>query len=423
MDGKKTRKKIAKKKASTKKVSAKKVSAKKVTTKKKASKRRTSKVCNRCGADCALNARACKACNSTRFAPDWVVAKRPVNRQVSVEVTTSNPQYGESAQRLTLSKWWPGGRATFHFPNLGQWEQVEQIINDELAPLIGWKKADQIIEDIKAKKGGGKAAAAGMDYKALMDAHPDFLKKLVAAIDPENISRKEFDNVVEIFGDISDALTNANAGFREAFLAVVGKLPKQKQRALEDLALLLQGWSLQVVTNVAQQVKARMETIELFEKQIQDEKTFEILGDNSIHRILERAMWLIDERYWLLQSNNTLRKFIGDALSKKDKKKYGAKRPDFVCGTVENKLIILELKRPSHTLTVDDLNQLETYTVIAEDHKNFSSYEGYLIGTKEDDELRRYLRRRSGFKVLHYADIIERTMTRYGDFLKAIENA
>ena len=255
-----------------------------------------------------------------------------------------------------------------------------------------------------------------------MDAHPDFLKKLVQAIDPDKISKKEFDNVVEIFGDISDALTNANAGFREAFLAVVEKLPKQKQRALEDLALLLQGWSLQVVTNVAQQVKARMETIELFEKQIQDEKTFEIIGDNSIHRILERAMWLVDERYWLLQSNNTLRKYIGEEMSKKDKEKYGKKRPDFVCGTVNNKLIILELKRPSHSLSVEDLNQLETYTVIAEDYKNYSSYEGYLVGSKEDSELRRYLRRRSGFKVLHYADIIERTMGRYKEFLDAIDS-
>jgi hypothetical protein len=35
-----------------------------------------------------------------------------------------------------------------------------------------------------------------------------------------------------MFGEISDALTNANAGFREAFLNIVKKLPHQKQRAL-----------------------------------------------------------------------------------------------------------------------------------------------------------------------------------------------
>lgn len=407
-------------------MAAKKTAFKEVASKRKVAKkktaRRTHKVCNRCGFECALNAQTCGKCGSKKFAPNWVIAKRLVNRQVSVEVTKSNPEFGEAQERLTLSKWWPGGSATFHLPNLGQWEEIERIINNDLAPLIGWKRADELVKSIKKKSKNGKSGAAEEDYIELMDAHPDFLKKLVQAIDPNKISKKEFDNVVEILGNISDALTNVNAGFREAFLAVVEKLPKQKQRALEDLDLLLQNWSLQVVTNVAQQVKARMETIELFEKQIQDEKTFEIIGDNSIHRILERAMWLVDERYWLLQSNNTLRKFIGKEMSKRDKKKYGKKRPDFVCGTVDNKLIILELKRPSHSLTVEDLNQLETYTVIAEDYKNFTSYEGYLVGSKEDSKLRRYLRRRSGFKVLHYADIIEKTMGRYKEFLDAIES-
>jgi hypothetical protein len=202
----------------------------------------------------------------------------------------------------------------------------------------------------------------------------------------------------------------------------VKKLPHQKQRALEDLGILLKGWSLHTITNVAQQVRARLQTIELLEKQIQHPKTFELYGDDSIHRILERAMWLIDERYWLLQSNTTLRKFIGDSLSKSDKKKYAKKRPDFVCGTVGDKLIILELKRPGHTLSVEDLNQLEQYLVLAEQYKNFSSYEGYLVGSKTDDELRRTLKHRSShFKVLHYTDIIDDTKKRYTEFLKTVE--
>ena len=380
-------------------------------------KRRTYKVCNKCGTNNPLNARECKECESDKFAPSWVLEKRCINRQVSVEVTKSNPKYGESTERITLSKWWPGDSTTFHIPSMAQWEKIESIINNELAPLVGWKKKKEIIKDIKDAKTGEK------ELNRLIKSHPDILQKIVSAIDPKKVGKDDINNIIEIFGEISDALTNANAGFREAFLNVIKKLPKQKQRALEDLELLLKGWSLQIVTNVAQQVRARIETIELFEKQILDEKTFEIKGKNSIHRILERAMWLIDERYWLMHSNKALRTFIGDEMSKRDKKKYGSKRPDFVCGTVGNKLIILELKRPSHTLNVDDLNQIETYTVIAEDYKNFSSYEAYLIGTKEDEELRRRLKRRSSaFRVLHYADIIDKTKQRYHDFMKTIEN-
>ena len=386
---------------------------------KKISGKRTKKVCNSCGGQNSLNAQKCKLCGKTKFAPHWVRDKRVINRQFSVEITIPNPKFGKADPRMTLSKWWPGGRATFHIPTASQWGKVETIINDELGPLLGWKPASKIVETIKTKDAEGKPV--NKDYRELIETHPEILKKLASAVDPKNVSNKEFDSIIETLGDISGALTNANSGFREAFLGVVGKLPKQKQRALEDLESLLSGWSLQVVTNVAQHVKTRLDTIDLFESQIQNEKTFEIIGDNSIHRIIERAMWLIDERYWLLQSNKSLRKFIGDAMSKKDKARYGSKRPDFVCGTIDKKLIILELKRPSHTLNVDDLNQLETYSVVAEDHLNFTSFEGYLVGTKDNEELKRRLKRRSGFRVLHYADIIDGAKSRYKEYLDAIE--
>ena len=162
-------------------------------------------------------------------------------------------------------------------------------------------------------------------------------------------------------------------------------------------------WSLNVVTNVAQQVKSRLETILLFEEQIQDERTFEIIGDNSIHRILERSMWLVDERYWLLHSNRTLLRQIGDDMSKEDRRRYGSKRPDFVCGSYGNKLIVLELKRPSHELVVEDLNQIERYVLASEKYQPLKSYQAYLIGTKVSDELRRTLRHRSSsFSILTY---------------------
>lgn len=378
---------------------------------------RSSKICNRCGTENPLNASVCKKCKCKRFTPPWVHAKCPINRQVSVEITESNAKYGTPTKRITLAKWWPGGSTSFHIPHASQWQQIEEIINTRLGPLLGWKTTAAILSDINAFKAKEKK-----NIKAAFEANPDILKKIVASVDPTSIGAKDFDTIMSILSEISDAMTGANAGFREAFLNVVKQLPHQKQRALEDLDLLLKGWSLQTITNVAQQVQTRLQTITLFEQQIQDARTFEIYGDNSIHRILERAMWLVDERYWLLLSNATLRKYIGAAMSKIDKKKYGKLRPDFCCGTVGDKLIILELKKPTHTLTVEDLNQLEKYLVIAEKYKNFSSSEGYLIGSNIDDELARTLKHRSShFRILFYADIIDNTKQRYTEFLNSLK--
>jgi len=387
---------------------------------KKVVKKAAKKICSACGAENSRAARKCVQCEKTRFEPDWVRAKRNINRQFSVQITASNPKYGKSRKRITLSKWWPRGRAFLNIPDSAQWLKIADIIENDLGPLLGWSKKAEFVATAKARAKEKKSQ--NKDLRSLVHEQPDFLKDLIEAIDPKKLGESDLNSLSEILAEISDAFTNANAGFREAFFSVVKKLPRQKQRAIEDLNLLLQGWSLHIITNVAQQVRARIETIELFEKQVNDERTYEIRGDNSIHRILERAMWLVDERYWLLYSNKTLLQSIGKEMQKRDKKRYGKKRPDFVCGTVGKKLILLELKRPSHTLSVDDLNQLEQYVIVAKKYFSFSIVEAYLVGSKINPDLQSTLELRSkAFRVLTYADLLDGTKKRYHEYLTAME--
>ena len=376
------------------------------------------RVCNKCGADNEPRVRDCESCGSTQFAPDWVIAKRLINRQVSVEVTNSNANFGDVYQRITLSKWWPGNNATFHIPNPEQWQKIEKIINEDLGPLLGWKPQAEFIAKVKASQEEQKETRR--ELRALVKQYPAFLGEIASSINKANLREADLDQLVETIDGLTKMMATATAGFKDAYFRLVEELPKQGQRALEDLEMLLHNWSLQQITGVTQQVKSRLETIELFEKQIHDDRTFEIRGPSSIHRILERAMWLIDERYWLLQSNGSLFTFIGDEMQKEDKERYGKKRPDFACGTVGEKLIIIELKRPSHALEIEDLNQLETYLTIAEKYKSYRSYEAWLVGNKKSDDLvSRMKHRSSSFKVVTYSDLLDDTRQRYRDFLKA----
>jgi hypothetical protein len=65
--------------------------------------------------------------------------------------------------------------------------------------------------------------------------------------------------------------------------------------------------------NAAQQVKSPLEVIESFKEQVQDGRALEISGTNSTYQFLERPKRLIDEEYWLLYSNQTLRTSIGES--------------------------------------------------------------------------------------------------------------
>lgn len=65
-----------------------------------------------------------------------------------------------------------------------------------------------------------------------------------------------------------------------------------------------------------------------------------------------------------MQSDQSLRHFIQDELEEEidpEDEQFSGRRPDFVCATRDNHLVISEIKRPSHKLEREDVQQLETY--------------------------------------------------------------
>ncbi len=374
------------------------------------------KICNKCGTENPLNADKCSNCKSNKFAPGYILKSSPITRQTFVQVTKS--QKGDN--RITLYKWWPGGKSSFNINNLEQWEKIRDIIESRMLQFLGWKTKDKIVEKIKQFDEVDKDEETQKYIEELTKNYPDFVRKILSDIDFENIDSSNYQEFADIVNELSEIISKTDKGFRYAFRNVIKQLPKQQKRAVEDLDNLLKTWSLKQITTISTQVVQRLQTLELFKERVLDDKTYEIRGENSIHRILEKAMWIIDERYWLMHSNETLRKIVTKELSEKYKK-FEKKRPDFVCGEVGNKLIIIELKRPSHELKTEDLNQLETYLKIIENHTTVKRFEAYLVGRKISDDLIKTMKYRGNqFKILTFTDMIADTEKRYKEFIEAL---
>lgn len=377
-------------------------------------KRKYYKICQSCLRENSLKTEQC-SCGSSKFAPEYVKKIAKINRQFSVQVTEIAEQFRQKDkpdERITLYKWWPGGKSSLHVNRQEEWEKIRQIIDSELGPFLGWKTKKDIIKNIKEGKYSDGA-------KALSKNYPEFVNELIAGIDFGKIKETDLPQVANAINALVSALHNADDSFVTATKKLIEQLPKQGKRAIEDLSDLLKQWSLRQITAISTEVKHRLETIDIFNKAILDDKTYEIRGDGSVHRILENALWIIDERYWLNHSNETLRTIVGNQLVKKNKK-LAKKRPDFVCSTVDNKMIIVEIKRPSHELTSPDLEQLENYMIIIEQHSSEKLvFEGYLVGRKISDDLKRRLKfRGSQFKVKTYSDLIDDVKIRYTEFYK-----
>lgn len=371
------------------------------------------KLCQKCHTENKLTARVCATCGNHKFAPPFIKKIEKVMGNTVAQVTI--PQESEE-KRITLYKWWPGGNASFNINNQEQWEKIVEIIQTKLLPYLGWQPKNEIIKELSAK---GNSVSTNQ-IKKLTKNYPELIKTFLQEIDVTKWEENSYTDIADILKEISELLSKTDSGFRQAFVDVVHHLPKQGKRAVEDLAELLKTWSLKQITSISNQVIERIQTLELFKDRVLDDKTYEIRGDDSIHRILERAMWIIDERYWLMHSNETLRTIVGDEIVKANKKNE-KKRPDFVCGTIGDKLIIVELKRPSHALEIQDVNQLENYLSIIELKHTTKSFECYLIGKTISADLKSKMKYRGNqFRIRTFSDLIDDTEKRYKDFLKTL---
>lgn len=378
------------------------------------------KICENCEKKELVNQIRCSNCGHSIFRPGFVEKRRKITKNFSVNVV---PSFNDPSKKvLTLYKWFPGKDPWYvNITSSMEWEAIKKIINDELGPLIGWQTKESINQIL-----GNAIKTISSDKSSIKTINREFakiIKGIIKRLDFKKIDEKNHKYIMEILGSIAQVITKSDEAFQVSFKNIIKQLPKQEKIALDQLDDLLRDWTLKQITGVTQIVRERLNEILRFESAADKDKTYEIKGDNSIHRILERAMWIVDERYWLLHSNETLRKIVGDQIVKEYKNNERL-RPDFVCGSIGNKLIIVELKRPSHKLTTKDLGQLEQYLKIIESHTTeYKNFEAYLVGKTIEEDLNRTMRYRRTdiLKIRTFADIIDDTKKRYKDYLDKIK--
>lgn len=385
------------------------------------------KICRKCGFKNPAEATNCEKCKHRKFQPSWVKEHKQINRAVSVDITESNPSSGEKAKRITLNKFFPGMKSqNFNITSPEHWEKIKMIIDKEFAPILGWKEKTQLIEIVEQEINQKvdepqKKIKKSKALANLIDQYPQFTAEFLDKIS-QILKTADFEKVQQLLEHISNATLSYDKVFFESLKSLFEKLNKEKTVSLVSFEELLREWSLKQITDVTKEVKRRLSELDLFTDKIQDEKTYEIRGDNSIHRILERSMWLIDEKFWIIQSNKQLRTFIGNELAKEDKK-YQKNRPDFACGTYENTIVIIEIKRPSHELTVNDLQQIIKYCRISKKYHGGkkTNFKAMLIGNAKTSELDETMEFTQKIELLTYNELVQDCKKRYNEFIKYIE--
>lgn len=151
------------------------------------------------------------------------------------------------------------------------------------------------------------------------------------------------------------------------------KIPDSGGRsALDVIAGNLGDAMLAEALSLAQIARERLRAIKELEEAIEDGD----VDEKEMQKLLERAPWLIEPQWTVLQKNKVLRdlkerfaRFVGRRPSKSGGRvsKYGGRRPDFVMLQIKRSLVIVEIKKPNHKFNDEDNDRLLAYNEVMEE--------------------------------------------------------
>jgi hypothetical protein len=148
-----------------------------------------------------------------------------------------------------------------------------------------------------------------------------------------------------------------NAFERDEYWAVARRIDEAPKEDILKLADVLLDWGLTEAAGVVSRAKARLKALNAFQQLSHDPRTLEA----QMHRALEDNVWMFGDPYEVLKSNANLRSVVMRLTDLVYKGMRGKDRPDLLLVGSMDRILLVELKRPSHTISHDDVAQAQRY--------------------------------------------------------------
>lgn len=247
----------------------------------------------------------------------------------------------------------------------------------------------------------------------------------------ERLRKQDLENVVteiyciepKIFLKLNKPQSKTLVGFlnllldteeRENILAILESVTKLDEEEREELAKTLKNTELKHIISLVRFLENRFKVINSLKALVFDLEKYTTEREH-IQKVVESNYWLFGEQYHLVSADENFEILLHNYLhfveaeDKKPKisslgKKNKLKRPDiFICqqnfypdpltkSDVIEENIIVELKRPSVVIGVDQFRQIENYMRFIVEEEQFNSqhrkWKFLLVGKKVDDYIK-----------------------------------
>lgn len=203
---------------------------------------------------------------------------------------------------------------------------------------------------------------------------------------------------------------------RTDYRAVLDYIHDAQHSDIAKLAEALSEFGLAELVIVAEQAKSRLEFLDRFEELCKKDDTEE----NIVHSALEKSLWVFGVNYSVFSSNKTLKRQVEEYLKKNYSGKRANKRPDLLLSAnFANEYLLIEFKRPSHSLKHIDYQQATAYRNDFVPYTN-SNIRVLLVGGKRGKDLPTHYHKEPNTEILIFDEIISNARNQLNWLLKEL---
>lgn len=219
--------------------------------------------------------------------------------------------------------------------------------------LQGWM-IDSLQEGCKQEMNLAKARHQ-KKINAYLSRLPEFRKQF---------AKSALEKVIEKFWTEDDSKIDTiisvmiDAFEKGHYWAVLENIDEADDHQIEKLADAFNEFGLYEITMMTHEASAKSKFLDKFQTLIDSPDTLEA----TVHQALANNLWVFGYEYSHFISNQSLKKACEQICDRIYKGENGNKRPDLFLGMAFNReRLLIEFKRPSHTLTRNDEAQAQRY--------------------------------------------------------------
>ena len=215
----------------------------------------------------------------------------------------------------------------------------------------------------------------------------------------------------KFYGETEDRINTVisvmvSAMEKDHYWDIVSNIQETQNQDIEKFADALSEFGLLEMSIVTSQAINRIRYLDELTILIHNPKTLE----KDIHTALEKSTWVLGDDYSVLFSDTNLKTAIRNMLDKKYQGKNSKKRPDLFLGrTTSRRLLLIEFKRPSFTLTRETESQAQRYRDELGEYFGNQPIDIILMGGKIDKSIKSV---QSDINYMSYLDCISSARNR-----------